>query len=66
MYMCIVGHGYTTKIVPGDHSVKMKENEKIDICLRTEKAVEHEGDGNANCSRRTWNGPVILEKRLVK
>ena len=39
---------------------------EIDICLRAEKAVEHEGDCNANCSQRTWNGRVILEKRLVK
>ena len=45
--------------VSADHWVKIKESEKIDkifgFCQRAEKALEHEGDGDTNSSRRPWN-----------
>ena len=51
--------------VSADHRVKMKGCEKIKIqrpCQRTEKAVEHEGQGNTNSSRCARNCPQELEE----
>ena len=50
-------------VAPVDHKVKMKKKgEKIDKYLDlvgggAEKAVEHEGDGDAICSWSSWNNP---------
>ena len=53
-------------VVPVDHLVKIKEREKIDKYLNqtTEKAVEHEGDGETSCNWCTWNGPQGFEKEM--
>ena len=44
--------------VPADHKVKPKENKKknkyLDLFLGTEKAVEHESDGDTNCNWSSW------------
>ena len=53
-----------------DHWLKIKENKKMTQvlrpCQRTEKAVEHEGDGDTNGDWSTWNGPQKIGKRTVK
>ena len=45
---------------------EMKESKKIGKilghCLKTKKAVKHEGDSDTNCSWCTWNS----SQRLVK
>ena len=44
------------------HRVKMekkknwKDRRGLEYCQRTEKVVEHEPDGDTNCSKCTWNG----------
>ena len=42
-----------------DHRVKVKERGKIskylDLTRELKKIVEHEGDGDTNCSWCTWN-----------
>ena len=54
-----------------DPKEKIKESEKIDKYLnlaremKKETTVEHEGDGDTNCSRCTWNGPQRLERKTV-
>ena len=48
-----------------DHRKKIKESEKIEIlglCLRAEKTVKHEGDGDTNHSLNPWNGPQRRRK----
>ena len=48
------------------HRVKIKEKEKerqvLGPCSGTKKAMENEGDGDANCKWRTWNVPQRLGK----
>ncbi len=34
-------------------------------CQRAKKLVGHEGDGDTNCSWRTWNSLYGLEKKKV-
>ena len=45
--------------LPADHKAKDKRKRKdkqiLGPCQRDEKTVEHEGDGDTNCSRRTGN-----------
>ena len=46
--------------VPVDQRLKIKESDKINKYLdlareQKKKTVEHEGDGDTNCSRCTWN-----------
>ena len=36
---------------------KQKDRQIHGPCQRSEKAVEHEGKSNTNCSWHTWNGP---------
>ena len=47
-----------TAVLAG-HWVKIKENEKKRQILRsyqrTEKAMEHESDGDTSCNQVTWN-----------
>ena len=42
-----------------NHRLKIKESKKdiqiLESCQRIEKAVEHEGDANSNCSWNSWN-----------
>ena len=45
--------------IPVAHGIKIKASEK-----RTEKVVEHEGDGGTNCRWSPWNGPEKPEKKL--
>ena len=52
--------------VLADHSVRIKEIEKIDTYFdlareqqqkkKKKEAAEHEGDGNTSCSCCTWSG----------
>ena len=46
--------------VPADHRLKLKESEKRDkylnLAWELKKTVEHESDGDTNCSWRTWHG----------
>ena len=51
--------------VPVVHRVKIKESEKIKKhgpCPKTSKTVEHESDGEINCSWCSWNSPQGLEE----
>ena len=52
--------------VPVVHRGKIKENKKerkiLWSCQRAEKAVEHEGDIDTNCSWCPWN--CLLKRRL--
>ena len=52
--------------VPANHREKIKENEKrvkyVDL-LESFKTVEHQGDGETNCSWCTWNGLQVLRKK---
>ena len=45
--------------LPAEHREKMKETEKmdkyLDLTQGTIKIVEHERDGNSNCSWYVWN-----------
>ena len=34
----------------------LKDRKIPESCQRTEEVVEHEGDGDNNCSWCTWNG----------
>ena len=38
----------------------LQTTERLGFCQRTKKIEEHEGDGDANCSWCTWNGPQEL------
>ena len=52
-------------VILTDHRVKIKENEKItNIWMSSEnwKVMKYEGAGDADCSRSTWNGPLMLRK----
>ena len=54
--------------IPADHPVKIKKKKRkkrqlLRPCQRTEKAVEHETDGDTNCNWCTWNGPQRIGKR---
>ena len=55
--------------VPADHSLKLKENEKISIwtfgpSLRIEKTVEHESDDYTKCNWCSWCYTKWLVQRL--
>ena len=43
---------------------KGKERQLLRPSQRTKNAVEHEGDGDTNCSWCTWNNPQMLCKKL--
>ena len=36
---------------------KTKDRQTLGSCQRVEKAVDHECDGDTNCTWYTWNGP---------
>ena len=45
--------------VSADHKVKIKESKKekvLELCQKTKKAGEHEGDSDTNYNWRIWNG----------
>ena len=37
---------------------KRNDSQELRSYQRTEKDVEHKGDGDTNCSWCTWNGPL--------
>ena len=47
---------------------KQKDRQILEPCQKTEKTVEHEGQGNTNCNGCAWNGSQvpggIVPKRL--
>ena len=49
-------------------SVKLKESKKrdkyIDLARELKKSMEHEGDGDINCTWRTWNKTQRIGKGL--
>ena len=52
------------------HRVKMKESKRIDKyldpCERTNKAAEHEGNGDTNSSWCAWNGSKRIFFKCLK
>ena len=42
---------------------KQKDRQLLGYCQKAKKAVEHESDGNTNCSWFTLNGPQSSEKK---
>ena len=51
--------------VPTDHSKnerKRKDRQILGPCQRTEKTVEHEGEGRADCDWDLWNNPQRVGK----
>ena len=55
---------------PADHRVIIKEslkNRQIPwSCQKAEKAVQHEGENDTNCSLFTWNGVQRSEKWIER
>ena len=51
--------------ISGDRRTKINQIQKKQLgsCQRAEKAAEHESDGDTNCSRYSWNGPLKAWKR---
>ena len=45
---------------------KRKERQELWSCQRTKKAVEDEGDGDANCNWHTWIGVSEVQKESWK
>ena len=44
--------------------MKIKIDKYLDLVRELKKIVEHEGDGDTNCSWCAWNGLQKIEKRL--
>ena len=42
-----------------------KDRQIFGSCQRAEKAVEHDGDGDTNCSWDAWNSSQRLEEKNV-
>ena len=42
---------------------KRKDRQILGSCLKTEKVVEYEGDGDTNCNRCTWNDSYGLGEK---
>ena len=53
--------------VRADNRREIKESEKIQKYLdltREQKSMEHQNDGDTNCSCCTWNGPQRIEEEI--
>ena len=45
---------------------KRKDRQILGSCLRAEKLMKYEGDGDTNCSWNNWNGPQRHRKETME